>query len=217
MDNHEQHQLKLHILLIAAALVILSEFLLSKALNAFCLPIITIMIIRIIQIIMLFILLRSNPLNFQLSGFSYQNLKTGIKTGISWSVFLGIAAFLLFFFLNVMGINLFEYLTVILPENKFEIILFFITGGLIAPIAEEIFFRGVIYTYLRKYSTFGALILSTTFFAVSHLQLNFFPIIQIVGGIIFALSFEYSKSLVAPIIIHVSGNLIIFSLSFGFS
>ena len=214
MDNYEQHQLKFYILLIAAALVVFSDLLLSKVLNSFLLPIITIMIIRIIQIITLLILLRSNPLNFNLSGFSYQNLKKGIKTGISCSVFLGISAFTFYLLFNNSGINLLKYLIVILPENNFEIILFFITGGIVAPIAEEMFFRGVIYAYLRKYSILGAIIFSTTFFALSHLPLNFFPIFQIIGGIIFALSFEYSENLAAPIIIHVSGNIAIFSLSF---
>jgi CAAX protease family protein len=215
MDNHEQHQLKFHILLIAAALVVFSDLLLSKVLNIFLIPIITIMIIRITQIIMLFILLRSsNPLNLKLSGLSYQNLIKGIKTGIYWSVFLGIAALTFYLFFNIIGINSLKYLTIILPNNNFETILFFITGGIVAPIAEEIFFRGLIYTYFRKYSILGAIILSTTFFALFHLPLNFFPIIQIIGGIIFALSFEYSENLAAPIIIHVFGNLAIFSLSF---
>jgi hypothetical protein len=40
------------------------------------------------------------------------------------------------------------------------------------------------------------------------------PIPQIVGGLLFALSYEVEKNLMVPIIIHMSGNLAIFSLPY---
>jgi membrane protease YdiL (CAAX protease family) len=40
-----------------------------------------------------------------------------------------------------------------------------------------------------------------------------FPLTQLVGGILFALSYEYSGNLMVPITIHATGNLAIFTLS----
>ena len=213
MDNHKQFSLKFITLLIAITLVLISELLLSKALNFFLLPITTIMIVRTVQILLMFVILESNPNNLKLSGLSLQNFSQGYKTGLIWSATFGITVLTLYFSLNFIGINILKYLLIKLPENNLETILFFITAGLISPIAEELFFRGIIYTYFQKYNVSIAIMISTTFFALPHFQLNTFPVIPIIGGIVFALSFEYLKSLAAPIIIHVSGNLALFFLS----
>ena len=212
MDNRKQHQLKFPALLTAKTLVLISELLLSKALNLFLLPITTTLIVRTVQILLLFFILKSDPINFQLCGLSLKNYSKGYKTGLLWSALFGIIALTLYFSLNFLEINTLKYLLIKLPKNNPEAILFFITAGLISPIAEEIFFRGFIYTYFRKYNAAIALVLSTVFFALPHFQLNTFPAIPIIGGIVFALSFEYSKSLAAPIIIHISGNLSLFLL-----
>ncbi|MCD4743890.1 MAG: CPBP family intramembrane metalloprotease [Desulfobacteraceae bacterium] len=213
MDNHKQFFLRFTTLLIATTLVLISELLLSKILNLFLLPITTIMIVRTVQIFLMVFILKSNPNNLKLSGLSLQNFSQGYKTGLIWSATFGITVLTLYFSLNFIGINTLKYLLIKLPKNNLETILFFITAGLISPIAEELFFRGFIYTYFRKYNAFIAIIISTTFFALPHFQLNTFPVIPIIGGIVFALSFEYSKSLAAPIIIHISGNLTIFLLT----
>ncbi len=204
MDNPKLHQIKLNSLTWSIFLVLISELLLLKTLNVFLLPILATLIVRIIQIIFLLFIFKPNK----------NNLIQGVKTGFLWSILFGITALTIYYAFILIDINLQRHLVITFPKNNFEILLFFITAGLIAPIAEEIFFRGLIYTYFRKYSFIFAVILSTTFFALPHFQLNIFPIIPIIGGIVFALSFEYSKSLAAPIIIHVSGNLAIFTVSF---
>jgi membrane protease YdiL (CAAX protease family) len=204
MDSNKQHKIKFTALLYAITLVLISELFFSKILNVFLLPILTIMVIRTIQILWLFCMLKQHKLN----------LKQGFKTGLLWSFLFGAIAIILYFFFSFMGIHSLEHLAIKLPKDNFGAILFCITAGLISPIAEEIFFRGFIYAYFRKYNLILALILSTTFFALPHFPSTIFPIVPIVGGVIFALSFEYSKSLAAPIIIHISGNLAIFALSF---
>jgi membrane protease YdiL (CAAX protease family) len=52
---------------------------------------------------------------------------------------------------------------------------------------------------------------STAVFAAFHLP--GIPVTQIVGGIVFAVAYHTGKSLMVPIVIHVLGNLAIFSLS----
>jgi len=39
------------------------------------------------------------------------------------------------------------------------------------------------------------------------------PLPQVVGGLVFAVAYEIEESLMVPIIIHVLGNLAIFTLS----
>jgi len=97
-----------------------------------------------------------------------------------------------------------------LPKQPFDIILFFLVGGLIAPVAEEFFFRGILYGFLRRWGAFFAILSSTLIFTVAHPNVS---IIQITGGILFAVSYEKEKNLLVPIIIHTLGNLSLFTLS----
>jgi hypothetical protein len=53
--------------------------------------------------------------------------------------------------------------------------------------------------------------ISTALFAAFHLQTV--PVTQIVGGLVFAVAYHTSNSLVTPIVIHMLGNLAIFGLS----
>ncbi len=81
-------------------------------------------------------------------------------------------------------------------------------GAVIAPIAEEIFFRGFMYAGLRaRLGVAGAVIITSLFFAVLHLSIEFFiPILAL--GIFLALLYEMTGSLYPGMILHVSNNLI---------
>jgi len=85
-------------------------------------------------------------------------------------------------------------------------------GGFIAPVAEELCFRGILYTYFRRWGIILALVASTIIFVVLHAT-HGLPVTQIVGGIVFAVAYEISHNLMVPITIHALGNLAIFSLS----
>ena len=89
--------------------------------------------------------------------------------------------------------------------------LFFIVGGVVAPVAEEIVFRGIIFGYLRRWGLPAAVLVSTALFAALHLPA--IPVTQVVGGMVFAIAYHLSGSLMTPILIHTLGNLAIFSLS----
>ena len=154
-------------------------------------------------------------------GLSRRYMRRGIKQGIIWSSGFGVLAGMGGLILFLWGMNPFRLIHVGLPQTRSGVALFFVVGGVIAPIAEEIFFRGVIYGYLRR-SVFGgmgdwgiwpALIISTALFVMAHQVGSGIPLPQLVGGIVFCLAYEIEKSLFTPIIIHSLGNLALFTLS----
>lgn len=77
---------------------------------------------------------------------------------------------------------------------------------LVAPFAEELFFRGFLYQAFRN--SFGVLpgaLLSAAIFGAIHLE--FFKLVQLaILGVILALLFEKTGSLWSPIILHAVNN-----------
>lgn len=85
----------------------------------------------------------------------------------------------------------------------------FILGILVAPIVEEIMFRGVLYSWLRRrLNLTGAVIISAMIFALVHPQglIGFMPIAFL--GAVLALLREWRHNLLAPIIAHAGFNLV---------
>ena len=117
-------------------------------------------------------------------------------------------AFLLFF---LGGINLLGFFNSGFPADPAQVALLYIVGAIIGPIAEEIFFRGLLFTYLRRWGMIPALILSTAAFVLLH-PVQGMAVTQIIGGLLFGISFELEKNLMVPIVIHVAGNTAIFTL-----
>jgi membrane protease YdiL (CAAX protease family) len=91
--------------------------------------------------------------------------------------------------------------------------MFFVVGGVLSPVAEEVLFRGVLYGFFRRWGVAAALIASTLLFVAAHRPGSVLPIPQIVGGVLFALAFERTRNLMTPITIHVLGNLGLFVLA----
>jgi membrane protease YdiL (CAAX protease family) len=83
-----------------------------------------------------------------------------------------------------------------------------------APVAEEIFFRGLIFRWLlQKYALPTAVIVSALFFAVIHFNLTGFTDYFLVG-ISNALLAYYAESLWPSITLHVSINILAIALTF---
>jgi membrane protease YdiL (CAAX protease family) len=77
-----------------------------------------------------------------------------------------------------------------------------VMGGMIAPFAEELAFRGLLYGYLRRYMAIPiALVLMAACFAAAHFIVMLMPALFVVGLILGA-AYERSGSLWVPIIIH---------------
>lgn len=93
--------------------------------------------------------------------------------------------------------------------------------GFLAPFAEELLFRGVLYTFLReRWGIWVGVLVSSLIFGVMHGNLA----VGVTGfllGIVAALVFEYSKSLWPAVIVHVINNslkvgLLYLLILFGF-
>ena len=152
------------------------------------------------------------------SGLSVVGLRTGtvlsgFKRGLLWSGGFGGIVLLVFVFFRAMEIDPLSSIKTSLPLNMVDLILFFLVGGIISPITEELFFRGVVYGFLRRWGAVPAVILSSLAFALAHMNFTGFLFIQVAGGILFALAYEVEKNLLVPITLHIMGNLAIFSIS----
>ncbi|MFO7713573.1 CPBP family intramembrane glutamic endopeptidase [Desulfosarcina sp.] len=144
-------------------------------------------------------------------GLNRTSMLPGLGKGLVWSAGFAAAAGLLFLGLFVAGRDPLMLVRSPLPEEAGQRIWFFLIGGIVGPVFEEILFRGLIFGYLRRWNVPAAVLISTFVFAAFHLPT--IPVTQIVGGLVFALAYHTGKSLMVPITIHALGNLAIFTLS----
>jgi len=147
-------------------------------------------------------------------GLSRSKMLPGLARGLIWSVCFGIAAGVLFLVLFAAGINPLKLVNTPLPSAPGQIFIFFLVGGVIGPVWEEIFFRGIIFGFFRRWGVYAAILISTALFVLPHYDGHHLPLTQIVGGIVFAVAYEKEKSLIVPVTIHCLGNMAIFSLTF---
>jgi membrane protease YdiL (CAAX protease family) len=137
----------------------------------------------------------------------------GFVRGLLWSAGFGVIALIASLILYAVGINGLALIHMQLPRDPGYIALLFLVGGAVGPAAEELFFRGILYGFFRRWGAFVALILSTLIFVLAHPGFPGIPVTQVVGGIVFAMAYEKEGSLLAPLTIHVLGNMAIFTLS----
>jgi uncharacterized protein len=91
----------------------------------------------------------------------------------------------------------------------------FFMFGLLASVTEEVFFRGILYSVLKKvFSIQTAIIVSSGLFGILHGYLpRVIPIF--VAGCIYALLRERRGSLLAPTIAHITLNFMSLAVYFG--
>jgi uncharacterized protein len=137
----------------------------------------------------------------------------GLRRGLLWSAGFGVLSGIVFAILFLAEISPLNFIRTALPKSSPDLLFFFLVGGIVAPAAEEVFFRGILYGFLRRWGIAVALVLSTVAFAVTHGWGHGFLLTQIIGGTLFAASYEIEKNLLVPITIHCLGNTAIFALS----
>jgi len=147
-------------------------------------------------------------------GLSRSSMLPGLAKGLIWSVCFGIAAGILFLVLFAAGLDPLKFVNTPLPSAPYQIFIFFLVGGIIGPIWEEIFFRGIIFGFFRRWGVYAAILISTALFVLPHYDGHHLPLTQIVGGIVFSIAYEKEKNLMVPVTIHCLGNMAIFSLTF---
>jgi hypothetical protein len=91
----------------------------------------------------------------------------------------------------------------------------FFAASFVAPIAEEFFFRGLLYTAIRdRFGFWFAAAVSSTLFGFIHAGIyNVPPIIFL--GFVFAYIYERTRTLVAPIVAHAIYNTISLAVIFA--
>ncbi len=168
---------------------------------------------RCLQIGLIFFLMMVMKKSLSPLGLTKSGLGDGIKKGACWSLAFALAALMAGVVVMSMGKNPMVYLASPFPSDTKKVILLIIVGGIIGPVAEEIFFRGICYGYFRRWGVIAAVLLTTAVFVTAHAITSGIPVPQIVGGIVFAAAYEIEKNLMVPIIVHVSGNLALFLMS----
>jgi membrane protease YdiL (CAAX protease family) len=171
-------------------------------------------ITRCIQTLSLLCIARWSEKNPTAIGLSRAKILPGLARGSIWSVCFGIAAGVLFSVVFAAGINPLKLVRTPLPSAPWQIFMFFLVGGVFGPVWEEIFFRGIIFGFFRRWGVYTAILISTALFVLPHYDGHHLPLTQIVGGIVFAIAYEREKNLMVPVTIHCLGNLAIFSLTF---
>lgn len=82
-----------------------------------------------------------------------------------------------------------------------------------APLCEEFIFRGLIYGGLRRsMSAAQAMLMSAAIFAVVHPPLSMLPVFIL--GLCAAWTYERSKTLLAPMLVHATYNAMVLSMQF---
>lgn len=106
-----------------------------------------------------------------------------------------------------------QVLTGGLMESPMEVALAAMAAVVLAPIAEELLFRGLLHRGLRRrLRAVPATALSSVLFAVVHVDVAFSQPLALVGltlvGVILAIAYERTGSLLVPVVIHAVHNAV---------
>lgn len=180
-----------------------------------CSPIALLGAVRFFETTLIVLIVLNREGGLSSIGLAPSGMIFGLKRGLVWSAGFGTIVLLVSVALFAAGINPITLIHTRLPAGRNEIALFFLIGGIISPVAEEIFFRGILYRFFRRWGVFAAVALSTLIFVMAHPAGSVFSLPQITGGILFAVAYEKEGNLTVPITIHILGNMAIFSIALG--
>lgn len=89
-----------------------------------------------------------------------------------------------------------------------------ITGGIVAPVVEEMIFRGLIYKRTKELTNIKiAAVISAVLFGIFHGNWVQAPY-AIIIGLVAVFVYEKYKSLIAPILLHMSANIASVGISY---
>jgi uncharacterized protein len=168
---------------------------------------------RFFEIVLLLGILKIWANGFCSVGLEKERITFGMRTGLIWSFNFGVIAFFVFIFLYFIGINPLYLIHTDMPSKPDQLFYYLFAGIIAGPLAEEIFFRGIIFGFLRTWGLWIAIFFSTAIFVGLHSTGSRFPLPQLAGSVVFALAYEKQKSLISPIIIHCLGNAAIFAIA----
>jgi len=212
----EADEIKISTLVISiwgiAAVELAARMLISRNLLS---PLTGVGLARLAQIIFLLTLIKLREKRLSIIGLASTTVYRGFKRGLIWAISFGVGAAIVLFIIYLAGIKVTALFRMQLPSESSRLIAFLLAGVLIGPIAEEIFFRGILYGFFRRWGIPFAVILSTLLFVMPHAPSSgpAIPVTQLIGGVLFAVSYEIENNLLVPITIHSLGNLAIFAFA----
>lgn len=134
----------------------------------------------------------------------------GVGAGLLFAVYMFNAVYA--YLLDGFGLRVQTDLTPVVQELSTVWPLFFATV-VVAPVTEEVFFRGFVFAGLRaRYDWRWAALISSVLFAAAHLQLTFF-IPAFLLGFLFAFLYQKSNSIWPGLILHAVVNGLAMSLT----
>ena len=160
----------------------------------------------LLPVIVILLIKKAKPETVGLRKFKLENLALGCGLIFGTYILIFIHNLLLLAFgIAPQG----ELLTELFGQEDVGILIF--TGVILAPLIEETFFRGFVFSGLQqKYSWKVAALISSFLFAVAHMQLVAL-IPTFLMGLVLAYLYQRSKSIWPGIILH----LIVNSFAFG--
>ena len=210
----ESNRIGLNTLLAASATVVLIE-LAARSIGPATAAIALVVtgVARLAAIGLLWLIARKMEDDLGPIGLTAATVFPGFRRGVIWCLAFGGLVALCFGGLYLAGGNPFGLFKVPVPQIPLAVFWYFVVGGVLAPVAEEIYFRGMVYGFLRRWGPVAATVGSTLLFVAAHSNLQLIPLPQLVGGLLFAVAYEVEENLMVPIVIHSAGNLALFSLS----
>ena len=149
-------------------------------------------------------------LSFVIGGYKLKNIYL-TKGRLIPGVIIGILFFILFGYLAINNPQQ-RIEPDFLRKNYFWILIFVFANGFM----EELIFRGIFLKKLNQYmKPVWAIILTSICFAVPHLTVNYDPDVLVFAGIVFVLgiicgfAMHYTRSIIAPMLIHAGADLMI--------
>lgn len=158
---------------------------------------------------------------WELLGLKWHRVAASVGQGI---VGFGVVVALLVIALSVLGQLGIERIVPLAPKAPLEVFLetrnpltfaiYFLLVGILAPVLEELIFRGFVYGGLRRMMTVpGAALASALIFAAAHVAVPVSSLLAItLIGVVLAYLYERSGSLIAPMVTHAMYNSFVFLL-----
>jgi uncharacterized protein len=147
--------------------------------------------------------------SWQELGFRAPSLLVLLLTPLIFPIQLMLAGLANFVVQNIAGTFENPQIAALIDPDGFSWLNFalvFVVAAVIAPIVEELLFRGLLYQWLRaRLGIAVAVVLSAAIFSVVHVIPLLFPALFLIG-IVLALAFEYGRSLWVSIALHFFQN-----------
>jgi uncharacterized protein len=161
---------------------------------------------RVLDALLIFYFLRRKGLGLSALGLSRRLWKKGVVHGLAWGGLCAVAGALVFWRPLLEHFRKFSFH----PELYDISILSFVVGVIIGPAVEELVFRGWLYGALRnRFHPVSSVLMSALVFSLAHgLHPRRF-LLGFLGGLLFGVSYEVSRSLVAPLMLHIGGNAVL--------